>query len=216
MSRKEMCPSVMFALAMLTVGSATADPLANPGTCTVNWQLSGEDYLVADQLDISPDSATAEMTESFDVIRTDHQDGTVDLEIIVTNDDSIQYLLIESIDIDGFDLNWSGTLDGEPATGTLSLAAGDEEGTVVLYFAGDFEYATQIDVGALQTTVGISIQENGVAVRELEPISSDGTKCVCFGKPDLTECSDDQCTTMEECPGGNGGPKCRWQFWVTI
>lgn len=180
----------------------------------MNWELSGEDYLAADQIEIAPESATAEIIGSFDVIRTDNEDGTVEFEITLTKVDSIEHLLIESIDSDGFDLGWSGTLDGEPAGGTLSLVAGDEDDTVIVSFAGDFEYATQIDEQALQSTVGISVAGLDEYSGELEPYESGADKkCVCFGKPEL-ECTDEQCDYRERCPGGNGNPRCRWQFWV--
>lgn len=120
-------------------------------------------------------------------------------------------VLTSVTEVDGV-LYWQGLVDGAAASGELNLLAGDTEDSVIVEFTGDIAYAIQLDLATLEATMQIGLRMEYDDIGHTRPAEK---YCRCFAKPEL-HCTDEQCDTQEECPGGNGGPKCRWQFWSII
>jgi hypothetical protein len=100
---------------------------------------------------------------------------------------------------------WSGVVNGRHTQGKARFLVGDQ-GIVVEILDGESDFRVQFE------TEQTSLEQVGFAIVYSKAKLA---TCYCFGDSSLG-CSDSQCNEALECPGGNGGPKCRWGAAVEI
>jgi hypothetical protein len=100
---------------------------------------------------------------------------------------------------------WSGAVNEHETQGGVYFTVGDQ-GVVVEMKDAQSDFAVQFETEeAGLETLGLDISyDMGIPAR-----------CYCFGDSSLS-CTTDQCDKAENCPNGNGGPKCRWGAAVVV
>lgn len=171
----------------------------------IDWENSGENILVVSQ---------AENLNTIQWERFETDEGPT-YDLTTATDDASTVLSNVVLDFSNpYHIRWVGTVSGQTVEGSLFfLENPTEEGNVVVSFEGGFSLQFEMDpMGLSEVGIRLGAPRGPEVAGDRHLIAAAGV-CKCVGNSALT-CTEKQCNEAEDCPGGNGKPKCKWMACV--
>ncbi len=118
---------------------------------------------------------------------------------------------------------WQGYDGDNPIEGNFGFSI-SPEGRVEIAFTGDIDLSIAVDGDASDFSfLGLTLEQSltptsALPIYQHQPINQPqvvNSRCVCFGDSANSKCKQDDCDAGNDCPGGNGRPKCKQMAGVT-